>query len=93
MCVAAYVFVPSVFGENIPTAEFGMISTKMYCLLGHKKKIAKFLMKTFTCRSISSMASVQANARPIYVLYYLQVLIICILHLHDLMKFLVNLEL
>jgi hypothetical protein len=24
--VAAYVFVPSVFGENIPTAEIGMIS-------------------------------------------------------------------
>jgi hypothetical protein len=23
--IAAYVFVPSVFGENIPTAEFGMI--------------------------------------------------------------------
>jgi hypothetical protein len=25
--LAVYVFVPSVFGENIPTAEFGMIST------------------------------------------------------------------
>ncbi len=24
--LAAYVFVPSDFGENIPTAEFGMIS-------------------------------------------------------------------
>jgi hypothetical protein len=28
---AAYVLVPSVFGENIPTAEFGIISTEMYC--------------------------------------------------------------
>jgi hypothetical protein len=26
--VAAYVFVPSVFGENILTAEFGMISAE-----------------------------------------------------------------
>jgi hypothetical protein len=25
---AAYVFVPSVFGENIPTAEFGIISAE-----------------------------------------------------------------
>ncbi len=28
---AAYVFVPSVFGENIPTAEFGMISAETAC--------------------------------------------------------------
>jgi hypothetical protein len=27
--LAAYVFVPSVFGENIPTAEFGMIWQKL----------------------------------------------------------------
>ncbi len=26
--LAAYVFAPSVFGENIPTAEFGMISAE-----------------------------------------------------------------
>jgi hypothetical protein len=26
--LAAYVFVPSVFGENIPTTEFGMISAE-----------------------------------------------------------------
>jgi hypothetical protein len=26
-----YVFVPSVFGENIPTAEFGMIPTETAC--------------------------------------------------------------
>jgi hypothetical protein len=38
--LAAVVFVPSVFGENIPTVE-----------LGQRKKIAKFLMRTFTCRS------------------------------------------
>jgi hypothetical protein len=31
--LAAYVFVPSVFGENIPTGR--------NCLLGHRKKIAK----------------------------------------------------
>jgi hypothetical protein len=37
---AAYVFVPSVFGENISTAEFGMIGRN--CFLGHRKKIAKF---------------------------------------------------
>jgi hypothetical protein len=41
---AAYVFVPSVFGENILTAEFGMISTETAFW-------DKFLMRTFTCRS------------------------------------------
>ncbi len=47
---AAYVFVLSVFGENIPTAEFGMILAGN-CLLRHRKRNAKFLMRTFTCRS------------------------------------------
>jgi hypothetical protein len=28
---AAYVFVPSVFGENIPTAKFRMISAETPC--------------------------------------------------------------
>ncbi len=28
---AAYAFVPSVFGENIPTAEFVMLSTETAC--------------------------------------------------------------
>jgi hypothetical protein len=28
---AAYAFVPSVFGENIPTAEFGMILEETAC--------------------------------------------------------------
>jgi hypothetical protein len=50
--LVAYVFVPSVFGANIPTAEFEMISAET--ALGHRKKIAKFLMRTFTCRSIPS---------------------------------------
>ncbi len=37
--LAAYVFVPSVFGENIPTAEFGMISAEIACWeSGHKEK-------------------------------------------------------
>jgi hypothetical protein len=27
--LVAFVFVPSVFGENIPTSEFGMISQKL----------------------------------------------------------------
>jgi hypothetical protein len=48
--LAAFVFVPSVFGENIPTAEFGMISAEIACW-DNKKKIAKFLMRTFICRS------------------------------------------
>jgi hypothetical protein len=47
---SAFVFVPSVFVENIPTAEFGMIISTN-CLLGHRKKIANFLMRTFTFRS------------------------------------------
>jgi hypothetical protein len=29
--IAAYVFVPSVFGENISTAEFGIISAETAC--------------------------------------------------------------
>ncbi len=29
--LAAYDFVPSVFGENIPIAEFGMLSTETAC--------------------------------------------------------------
>jgi hypothetical protein len=29
--LAAFVFVPSVFGENIPTAEFGMTSAETAC--------------------------------------------------------------
>jgi hypothetical protein len=29
--LAAFVFVPSVFGENIPTAEFRMISSEIAC--------------------------------------------------------------
>jgi hypothetical protein len=45
----AYVFVPSVFRENIPTAEFGMISAETACW--DIEKIAKFLMRTFTCCS------------------------------------------
>jgi hypothetical protein len=49
--LAAYVFVPSVFGENIPTAEFGMISAETACWDIHRKKRAKFLIWTFTCRS------------------------------------------
>jgi hypothetical protein len=30
--LAAYVFVPSAYGENILTAEFGMISAETACL-------------------------------------------------------------
>jgi hypothetical protein len=29
--LAAYVFFPSAFGENIPPAEFGMISAEIAC--------------------------------------------------------------
>ena len=29
--LAAFVFVPSVFGEKFPTAEFGMISAETFC--------------------------------------------------------------
>ncbi len=46
----AFVFVPSVFEERFPTAEFWMISAENF-LLGSRKKIAKCLMRTFTCRA------------------------------------------
>jgi hypothetical protein len=51
--LAVFVFVPSVFGENIPTAEF---KNDIWgnCLLGHRKKIAKFLMRSLTCRALPS---------------------------------------
>jgi hypothetical protein len=42
--LSAFVFVPSVFGEKFPTAGRNF-------LLGKRKKIAKFLMRTFPCRS------------------------------------------
>jgi hypothetical protein len=31
LTLAAYVFVPSVFGESIPTAEFGLILAETAC--------------------------------------------------------------
>jgi hypothetical protein len=43
---AAYAFVPSVFGEKIIWNDIDK-----NCLLGQRKKIAKFLMRTFTYRS------------------------------------------
>jgi hypothetical protein len=46
--LAAFVFAPSVFGENIPIAEFGMILAETACWEKCWKKIAKFLMRTFT---------------------------------------------
>jgi hypothetical protein len=48
--IVAYVFVPAVLGEKIPAAEFWN-DIGRNCLLGHRKKIAKFLMRIFTCRS------------------------------------------
>jgi hypothetical protein len=38
------------FGKKFPTAEFGMISTETSCW-EIERKIAKCLMRTFTCRS------------------------------------------
>jgi hypothetical protein len=48
--LATFVFVHSDFGENIPTAEFGMMSEETACW-DEERKIAKFLKRTFTCRS------------------------------------------
>jgi hypothetical protein len=36
--LAAFVFVPSVFGENIPTAEFRMVSAETACWGIERKK-------------------------------------------------------
>jgi hypothetical protein len=47
--VDAYVFLPSVFGENIPTAKFGITSAETSCR-DIERKIAKMSM-TFTCHS------------------------------------------
>jgi hypothetical protein len=43
--LAASVFVPSVFGENIPTAEFGMISAEAACWDMERKEPNFFLKK------------------------------------------------
>jgi hypothetical protein len=48
--LAAFVFVPSVFREKFPTAEFWNDIGRNF-LLGNRKKIAKNLMRTFTYRS------------------------------------------
>jgi hypothetical protein len=48
--LAAFVLVPSVFGEKFPRAEFWNDICRNF-LLGSRKKIAKCLMRTFTCRS------------------------------------------
>jgi hypothetical protein len=48
--LAAFVFVPSIFWENFPTAEV-LNDIGRNFLLGNRKKIAKYLMTTFTCRS------------------------------------------
>jgi hypothetical protein len=47
---AHFVFVPSVFRKKFPTAEFFEDIGRNF-LLGRRKKIAKCLMGTFTCRS------------------------------------------
>jgi hypothetical protein len=39
--LAAYAFVPSVFGENIPTAELGIISAETACW-GIERKYQNF---------------------------------------------------
>jgi hypothetical protein len=47
--LASFVFVPSVLGEKFPTAEFRMISAETFWW--EVLKIAKCLMRTFTCPS------------------------------------------
>jgi hypothetical protein len=49
--LTAFVFVPSVFGENIPTAEFGMVSAEKTACWDIEKENSQILMRTFTCRS------------------------------------------
>jgi hypothetical protein len=41
LTLAVFVFAPSVFGENVLTAEFGMISAETSCW-EIERKIAKF---------------------------------------------------
>jgi hypothetical protein len=49
-CIAAFIFVPSVFGEKFPTAEFWNYIARNFWL-GNRMKISKCLMRTFTCHS------------------------------------------
>jgi hypothetical protein len=44
--LAAYVFIPSVLGENIPTAEFGMIYQQKL-LAGTKKENSQIFNEDF----------------------------------------------
>ncbi len=48
--LAAFVFVPSVFGEKFSTAEFWIISAETSCW-EIERKINNCLMRTVTCRS------------------------------------------
>ncbi len=70
--LAARVFVPSGFGENIPTAEFGMVSAETACW-DIKRKLAKFLISTFTCRSTFHYGGHKVNddvkvySSPVYI--------------------------
>ncbi len=54
MCANHLVSIIAAFGVNIPTAEIGN-DIGRNCLLGHKKKIAKFLMRTLLVALPSSM--------------------------------------
>jgi hypothetical protein len=47
--LAAFVFVSSVFGEKCNSGILNDIGRNS--LLGNRKKLAKFLMRTFTCHS------------------------------------------
>jgi hypothetical protein len=44
---AAYIFVPSIFGEEILTAEFGMISDRQKLLAGTKKENSQIFNENF----------------------------------------------
>ncbi len=48
------------FGENIPTAKC-LNDISRNCLMEHGKKIAKFLMRPFTCRSTFLYGPIQPS--------------------------------
>jgi hypothetical protein len=59
--LASFVFIPSVFRENIPTAEFGLVSTETVSWDVEK---ANILMRTFTRRSTVAHV-LDRNSQPL----------------------------
>ncbi len=72
--------------RHIPTGEYGMISGRN-CLLGHRKKITQFLMRTFTCRSTFLYVCVECRTFSVMFFFHFRTPTICCKSLRYLTSF------